>query len=72
MIFLSWDMLGVFIVLLFIAAESITVITSWWLTFWSENRDALSPWFYLRIYTGINMVYISILFNTIFLSVYHI
>ena len=52
-------LLGVLIVLSYIGAELIAVIASWWLSYWSENRDKGTPWFYLGIYILINVAVIG-------------
>jgi ATP-binding cassette subfamily C (CFTR/MRP) protein 1 len=41
---------------LFIVGEAITVFSSWWLSYWSQNLSSgRSPWFYLGIYVVINV-----------------
>ena len=46
---------GVLIILFFYFGEMVAVISSWWLSYWSEHRSAASPWFYLGIYILINV-----------------
>jgi len=35
--------------------EFFAVLSSWWLSFWSEHKNTGSPWYYLRIYVLINV-----------------
>jgi ATP-binding cassette, subfamily C (CFTR/MRP), member 1 len=64
-VYIKWAMagggllFGVLIVLSYIGAELIAVTASWWLSYWSENRDNGTPWFYLGIYIVINMAVIG-------------
>lgn len=39
---------------IYLFAECVTVLSSWWLSYWSENKDSRSPWFFLWIYILIN------------------
>lgn len=39
--------------------EAISILASWWLSYWSEHREDGTPWFYLGIYVLIN-VFVSI------------
>ena len=42
--------------MLFIVGEAISVFSSWWLSYWSQNLSSgRSPWFYLGIYVVINV-----------------
>lgn len=44
------------VLVLFIVGEAITVFSSWWLSYWSQNLSSgRSPWFYLGIYVVINV-----------------
>lgn len=45
---------GVLIILSFYGAEVIAMLSSWWLSFWSQHRSSASPWFFLSIYIVIN------------------
>jgi hypothetical protein len=46
---------GITIILLFGISEVVSVIASWWLSYWSQHvNDGGSPWFYLGIYVVIN------------------
>lgn len=31
------------------------MVSSWWLSYWSEHRNVGSPWFYLGVYISINV-----------------
>eukprot|EP00600_Ochromonadales_sp_CCMP1393_P017669 CAMPEP_0175031920 /NCGR_PEP_ID=MMETSP0005-20121125/21113_1 /TAXON_ID=420556 /ORGANISM="Ochromonas sp., Strain CCMP1393" /LENGTH=1650 /DNA_ID=CAMNT_0016292283 /DNA_START=12 /DNA_END=4964 /DNA_ORIENTATION=+ len=47
---------GVLIIIFFFIGECVTVLSSWWLSYWSEHRsDGTSPWYYLGIYIAINV-----------------
>jgi ATP-binding cassette subfamily C (CFTR/MRP) protein 1 len=46
---------GVMMIVLYFSAEAVSVLASWWLSYWSEHREEASPWYYLGIYTAINV-----------------
>lgn len=41
---------------LFVLSEALSVLSSVWLSYWSQHRDHGSPWFYLGVYAGINFL----------------
>ena len=41
-------------------SELVSVSASWWLSYWSQNRDTGQPWFYLGVYIAINVVVILV------------
>eukprot|EP01039_Chlorochromonas_danica_P007900 gene7900-8715_t len=47
-------MVGLIIIFNFYLGEAISVLSSWWLSYWSEHREDNSAWFYLGIYIVIN------------------
>lgn len=47
--------MGVAIIVLFVFAELIQVLASFWLSYWSAHREDHSAWFYLYCYIGINV-----------------
>lgn len=53
---------GALIILMFFAGEGITLLSSWWLYFWSEDHYHCTPWFYLGIYIAINMTVVAFSF----------
>jgi ATP-binding cassette subfamily C (CFTR/MRP) protein 1 len=48
------------VISLYVASEMVSVSASWWLSFWSENREDNTPWFYLGIYMLINVFVITL------------
>eukprot|EP01038_Epipyxis_sp_PR26KG_P012636 gene12636-16943_t len=59
-VYLRWSVaagglsVGILMIIFFYFAEAITVVASWWLSYWSQHRNSGSPWFYLGIYIVIN------------------
>ncbi|KAJ1439399.1 pdr transporter [Ochromonadaceae sp. CCMP2298] len=69
-VYMKWSVaaggltVGVIIIALFALGESLTITSSWWLSYWSEHRydPAHSPWFYLGIYTAISLCIVALSF----------
>jgi ABC-type multidrug transport system fused ATPase/permease subunit len=61
-VYLKWSAaaggltVGLLIIAAFYMYEVILMFSSWWLSYWSQHRNTGSPWFYLGIYIGINVV----------------
>lgn len=53
---------GALIIFMFFLGEGITVLASWWLSYWSQHRYTGSPWFYLGIYVVINTTVVIVAF----------
>ena len=51
-------MIGVYIIAFFYMGEFTAILTSWWLSYWSQKSSSgehVNPWFYLFIYIILNM-----------------
>lgn len=44
------------VTLLYMFGEISSVVSSWWISYWSENRYNGTPWFYLGIFVCFNVV----------------
>lgn len=55
---------GAMIIFAFYFAEMVSMLSSWWLSFWSEHqhKGGASPWFYLTIYILINIMIVLVSF----------
>ncbi|CAE7647708.1 ABCC5, partial [Symbiodinium microadriaticum] len=45
---------GAIVICMFVVGECISVLASYWLSYWSAHRDDHSAWYYLKIYIAIN------------------
>ena len=61
-VYLSWanaaggTWVPVMIVIVYGAAEGVTVLSKWWLTYWSNNGESDNQIFFLAIYATINLL----------------
>ena len=44
-----------YLLIVYMLAECVNVLASWWLSYWSEHADSGSPGYYLGIYVLINI-----------------
>eukprot|EP01041_Mallomonas_annulata_P007311 gene7311-14905_t len=40
----------------FALGEGLLLLSSWWLSYWSQNRNNASPWYFLGIYAVLNVL----------------